>query len=61
MYTVTVQGTNLFAVAATELGDPMQWINIARTNNLSDPFLPALSKITIPEYSPAFENGIGPE
>ena len=61
MYTVTVQGTNLFALAATELGDAMQWINIARTNNLSDPFIAELSQITIPDYSAIFKDGIGPE
>jgi hypothetical protein len=61
MYTITVQGTNLFALAAAELGDATQWINIARTNNLSDPFITELSQITIPDYSAIFEDGIGPE
>jgi hypothetical protein len=61
MYTITVQGTNLFALAAAELGDAMQWINIARTNNLSDPFIKNIVQITIPDYSTIFEDGIGPE
>ena len=61
MSTITVQGTNLFALAAAELGDAMQWINIARTNNLSDPFITELSQVIIPDYSAIFEDGIGPE
>jgi hypothetical protein len=61
MYIIAVQGTNLFALAAAELGDAMQWINIARTNGLSDPFITELSQITIPDYSAIFEDGIGPE
>ena len=61
MYTITVQGANLFALAAAELGDAMQWINIARTNKLSDPFITELTQITIPDYSAIFEDGIGPE
>jgi hypothetical protein len=61
MYIITAQGTNLFALAASALGDAMQWINIARTNNLSDPFITELTQITIPIYSANFQDGIGPE
>ena len=61
MYTISVQGTNLFALAAAELGDAMQWINLARTNNLSDPFITELTEIMIPDYSAIFGDGIGPE
>jgi hypothetical protein len=61
MYTVLVQGTNLFELAATQLGDALQWINIARFNNITDPFIGAQTTINIPDYSPIFQDGIGPQ
>jgi hypothetical protein len=61
MYTVLTQGTNLFELAANELGDALQWINIARFNNVTDPFIYAQTTITIPDFSPAFQDGIGPQ
>lgn len=33
-------GSNLFRVAAQQLGDATQWIRIAMQNGLNDPFLP---------------------
>jgi hypothetical protein len=61
MYTVFASGVDLFQMAASELGDAMQWINIARVNAISDPFITVLSTITIPDYSNACEDGIGPQ
>jgi hypothetical protein len=61
MYTVLAQGINLFELAANELGDALQWINIARFNDLTDPFITVQTTITIPDYSPVFEDGIGPQ
>ena len=40
--TVNVNGGNLFVIALTFLGDPLQWTRIAALNGLGpDPFLPA--------------------
>ncbi len=39
--TVTVSaGSNLFQIAAVEIGDATQWIRIAIQNGLYDPMLP---------------------
>jgi hypothetical protein len=59
--TITVIGGNLFEIAAAELGDALQWINIARTNNLKDPMLSGQIQIVIPAYSSIFSDGIGPQ
>jgi hypothetical protein len=61
METITVIGGNLFAIAAAELGSALQWINIARTNNLSDPILSGQNQILIPPYSATVSDGIGPQ
>jgi hypothetical protein len=61
MQEVVVIGTNLFAIAAAQLGSALQWINIARANNLTDPMLPGQTKIIIPPYSSTFIDGIGPQ
>jgi hypothetical protein len=61
MDTITVIGGNLFEIAASQLGDAMQWINIARANNISDPFLSGQKQILIPPLSPACQDGIGPQ
>lgn len=61
MRTVYVQGTNLFELAAAELGDALQWINIARFNDISNPFVSLMTSINIPDYSEMFRDGIGPQ
>jgi hypothetical protein len=61
MVQVTFIGGNLYQIAAATLGNALQWINIARTNNLSDPFLYGQNQLTIPEYSAVFVDGIGPQ
>ena len=61
MQTVTVIGGNLFEMAAAQLGDALQWINIARVNRLSDPMLSGPTQLIIPSYSSAFTDGIGPQ
>jgi hypothetical protein len=61
MQTLTVFYTNLFEVAARELGSAMQWINIAHVNNLTDSMIRGQKTITIPEPSSAFADGIGPQ
>jgi hypothetical protein len=61
MQIITTIGDNLFRIAAVQLGSALQWINIARTNNLSDPILTGQNQIAIPPYSSAFSDGIGPQ
>lgn len=59
--TVTVIGGNLFAIAARELGDALQWVNLAQANNLHDPFLRGQVTLNIPARDDAFAHGIGAE
>ncbi len=61
MQIITAIGGNLFEIAATELGSALQWINIARTNSLTDPMLSGQNVILIPPYSVNFDDGIGPQ
>ncbi len=61
METITAIGGNLFEIAAAELGDAMQWINIARANGLKDPMLSGQVQIIIPTFSSVFSDGIGPQ
>jgi hypothetical protein len=58
---ITVIGSNLFEIAARQLGSALQWVNIARSNGLADPILSGQNKINIPAYSVAFVDGIGPQ
>lgn len=58
---ITVSGSNLFQVAAMELGDAMQWIAIARYNKILDPMISGLTTVIIPLASPQFSDGIGPQ
>lgn len=48
MLTLTVNGGNLFSIAAQQLGDATQWIRIAQLNNLSDPMLSGIVTLLIP-------------
>jgi hypothetical protein len=59
--TLVTVGGNLFAIAANQLGSALQWINIARANNLVDPMLSGQMVIVIPPVSSAFSDGIGPQ
>jgi hypothetical protein len=59
--TLSMIGGNLFEVAAAQLGSALQWINIARANNLTDPMLSGQNQIVIPRFSSAFSDGIGPQ
>jgi hypothetical protein len=61
MQTISAIGGNLFEIAAVQLGSAVQWINIARANNLSDPMLFGQNQIIIPPFSSAFSDGIGPQ
>jgi hypothetical protein len=59
--TIIAIGGNLFEIAAAQLGDALQWINIARANNLTDPMLSGQNQIIIPPLSSVFSDGIGPQ
>ena len=59
--TITTIGGNLFEIAAMQLGSALQWINIARANNLTDPMLSGQNEIVIPPFSSVFSDGIGPQ
>jgi hypothetical protein len=61
MQRITIIGGNLFEIAAVQLGNALQWINIARVDKLTDPMLNGRNQITVPPYSSAFSDGIGPQ
>ncbi len=61
MNVITVTGGNLFQVAAVQLGDALQWINIARANAISDPMLSGMAQLVIPASQASFADGIGPQ
>lgn len=56
--TVTVVGGNLFAVAATYLGDATQWIRIAQANDLSDPVLSGVVTLVLPPVDQSAAGGV---
>ena len=59
MNTITVIGGTLFEVAAQQLGNALQWANVARANGLRDPQLQGTNHLIIPPYSDAYSDGIG--
>ena len=61
MRTLSVSGTTLFHIAAAELGSALQWITVARMNQISDPMITSLTTLKIPSRSALFEDGIGPQ
>jgi hypothetical protein len=61
MKIVTTVGGNLFEIASEQLGSALQWINIARANKISDPFLSGPAELLIPSFSSDLADGIGPQ
>ncbi len=55
MKSVTVSGTTLFHVAATQYGDATQWWRIARANGLVDPVVDAVTTLSVPDADSATE------
>lgn len=55
--TIQVAGGNLFAIAASELGDATQWNRIARLNGLTDPMIVGVVTLKIPPVSSTAGNG----
>ncbi len=58
MQTLLAAGGDLFHIAAEQLNDATQWIRIAQLNNISDPVLPGLITLLIPDPAPAAGGGI---
>lgn len=44
---ITVNGANLYQLAAQYYGDASLWTTIAKANNLVDPFVPSGTAITL--------------
>jgi nucleoid-associated protein YgaU len=57
---IEIVSGNLFDIAAKYLGNAMQWVNIARANNLIDPVIKKPMRIKLPNYSAIFSDGLGP-
>lgn len=51
MRSVTVAGGNLFQTAAQYLGDATLWIYLAELNQIKDPFIQAVTVLTLPAAS----------
>ena len=60
MRTILVAGTDLFTVAAQELGDATQWFRIAALNGLTDPMLFGLVTLGIPDIDASQTGGLPP-
>ena len=58
MRTILVAGTDLFTVAAQELGDATQWFRIAALNGLTDPMLFGLATLQIPNMDASQTDGL---
>ena len=55
---VRVSNTTLYHLAATYLGDAMRWTDLARLNNRVDPWIVALTEISIP---PVVDQSVTPD
>lgn len=55
---VTVSGTDLFRVAAENLGDASQWWRVARLNGMSSPDVPGVRTLLIPDPARGLGDGI---
>ncbi len=51
MRSLTVDTGNLFEIAARALGDATMWIYLAELNQLRDPFIQAMTVLTLPGAS----------
>lgn len=58
---IVIRGGNLFQIAATELGSALQWINLARYNNIADPFISGPMDLYLPPFSAVMDDGLGPQ
>ena len=58
MRTIVVAGTNLFALAAQELGDATQWYRIAALNNVTDPLIFGLTTLLLPSPDASATGGL---
>ena len=58
MRTLQFAGTDLFTIAAQELGDATQWYRIATLNGLSDPMIFGLVTLQIPDFDVGATGGL---
>ncbi len=58
MRTIVVAGTNLFVLAAQELGDATQWYRIASLNNITDPLIFGLTTLLLPSLDASATGGL---
>ena len=58
MLTLQVAGTDLFTIAAQQLGDATQWYRIAALNGLSDPMIFGLVTLQIPDFDASATGGL---
>lgn len=59
--TITVLGSNLFAIAAEQYGDFTGWWLIAQANAIKDPMLSGQTTLFIPDYSTSLTGGLPPQ
>lgn len=52
MRTITVVGTNLFAVALDTLGDATRWTELAVLNRRLDPMIDEMTFLRVPSLPP---------
>lgn len=56
---VSASDTTLFQIAMLETDDPLQWVAIAKMNNILDPWIIAQKNILIPPVFPtSIQTGI---
>ena len=55
---IRVSATNLFRVAALQLGDPLAWWRVAEQNGLTDPWLTQPVTLAIPSGNQSSNGGI---
>jgi hypothetical protein len=55
---INTGSTTLFAVAASEYGDAMQWTKLAQANGLTDPQLTGINTLSIPAANGATSGGV---
>lgn len=58
MRTIAVAGTDLFTIAAQELGDATQWYRIAQLNSRVDPMVFGLTTLKIPDFDATTGGGL---
>ena len=50
---VRVSNTTLFQIAMMQTGDPLQWVALAKLNDITDPWIVGQAEILIPPVLPS--------